>query len=58
VPLHPCAGSSTWLIADRLNISAYDAGYIAIAKSRGLPLFSKTSVVIKRAPRVGVAVEP
>jgi predicted nucleic acid-binding protein len=58
VPLHPCAGCSTWLIAERLNISAYDAGYIAIAKSRGLPLFSKDSVVIKRAPRVGVTVKP
>jgi predicted nucleic acid-binding protein len=58
VSLHPCAGSSTWLIAERLNISAYDAGYIAIAKSRGLPLFSKDSVIVKRAPKFGVTVKP
>jgi predicted nucleic acid-binding protein len=25
VPAHPCAGSATWLIAEQLNISAYDA---------------------------------
>lgn len=37
VPLHPCASSCTWLIAEQLNISAYDAGYIAIAKSRFFP---------------------
>jgi predicted nucleic acid-binding protein len=58
VPLHPCAGSSAWLIAEQLNISAYDAGYLAIAKSRGLPLFSKDSVIVKRAPKIGVAVKP
>ena len=58
VPVHPCAGSSTWLIAEQLNISAYDAGYIAIAKARGVPLFSKDSVVVNRAPKVGVTVKP
>ena len=57
-PLNPCAGSSTWLIAEQLNISAYDAGYIAVAKSRGLPLFSKDGVILKRAPKLGVAVNP
>jgi predicted nucleic acid-binding protein len=58
VPLYPCAGSSTWLIAEQLNISAYDAGYIAIAKSRGLPLYSKDAIIIKRAPKIGVTVKP
>ena len=58
VNLHPCAGSATWLLAEQLNISAYDAGYIAVAKARGLELFSKDAVIIKRAPKVGVSVKP
>ncbi|HTG44781.1 MAG TPA: type II toxin-antitoxin system VapC family toxin [Verrucomicrobiae bacterium] len=57
VPLHPCAGSATWLIAEQLNISPYDTGYIAIAKARGLPLFSRDDVIIKRAPKIGVFVK-
>lgn len=58
VQVHPCAGSATWLIAEQLNISAYDAGYIAIAKARGLPLFSRDDVILRRAPKVGVTVNP
>lgn len=56
--LHPCAGSATWLLAEQLNISAYDAGYIAVAKSRGLELFSKDEIIRKRAPKAGVSVRP
>jgi len=55
---NPCAASSTWLIAEQLNVSAYDAGYIAVAKSRGLPLWTRDEVVRKRAPRIGVKVKP
>ena len=60
VPLdvNPCAGSATWLIAEHLNISAYDAGYIAVAKSQGLPLFTKDDVIMRRAPKAGVSVKP
>ena len=58
LPIHPCAGSATWLIAEQLNLSAYDAGYIAVAKARGLELFSRDEVVVKRAPKVGVTVRP
>ena len=58
INVHPCAGSSTWLIAEQLNISAYDAGYIAVAKSRGLSLWSRDSALVRRAPRVGVTVKP
>jgi predicted nucleic acid-binding protein len=57
VPIHPCAGSATWMIAEQLNISAYDAAYIAVAKSRGLELFSRDSVIIKRAGKIGVTVK-
>jgi predicted nucleic acid-binding protein len=55
VPINPCAGSAAWLIAESLNISAYDAGYIAIAKARGLKLYSRDAVIVKRAPAVGVS---
>jgi len=58
LPIHPCAGSATWIIAEQLNISAYDAAYIAVAKSRGVELFSRDSVVLKRAGKVGVTVKP
>ena len=58
IEVHPCAGSATWLIAEQLNLSAYDAGYIAVAKSRGLELFSKDETVLRRAPKVGVTVKP
>jgi predicted nucleic acid-binding protein len=58
LPIHPCAGSATWIIAEQLNISAYDAAYIAVAKSRGVELFSRDSVVLKRAGKAGVAVRP
>ena len=56
--IHPCAGSATWLIADQLNVSVYNAAYIAVAKSRGLDLFSRDSVILKRAGKAGVTVKP
>ena len=56
--VHPCAGSATWIIAEQLNISAYDAAYLAVAKSRGVELFSRDSVILKRAGRTGVTVKP
>jgi predicted nucleic acid-binding protein len=58
MPVHPCAASSTWLIAEQLNISAYDAAYIAMAKSRGLELFTRDNIMAKRDPIVGVKVRP
>ena len=44
--------------AEQLNVSAYDAGYIAVAKAREVELFSRDAVVVKRAPKVGVTVRP
>jgi predicted nucleic acid-binding protein len=58
VPINPCAGSATWLIAEQLNVSAYDAGYIAVAKARGLELFSRDGAILRSAPKVGVTVRP
>ncbi|HEY3763210.1 MAG TPA: type II toxin-antitoxin system VapC family toxin [Verrucomicrobiae bacterium] len=56
--IHPCAGSATWIIAEQLNISAYDAVYIAVAKSRGAEHFSRDAVILRRAGKVGVKVKP
>ena len=58
VNLHPCADCATWSIAKQLNVSAYDAGYIAIAKSHGLELWSRDGVILTRAPQMGVTVKP
>jgi predicted nucleic acid-binding protein len=46
------------LIAEDLNISAYDAGYVAVAKGKGLPLWSRDRAVAVKAPRVAVKVLP
>ena len=58
VDLNPVAGCSTWLIAETVNVSAYDAGYIAVAKAKGLPLWSRDAAVANKAPRVTVRVLP
>lgn len=58
VDLTRCAGSTTWLVAEQLNISAYDAGYITVAKARGLELFTMDAVIRRRAPIAGVIARP
>ncbi|MBM3834542.1 MAG: type II toxin-antitoxin system VapC family toxin [Verrucomicrobia bacterium] len=58
INLFPCAGSATWLLSEQLNISAYDAGYVAVAKARGLELFTNDAVIRRRAPKAGVQVKP
>ncbi len=60
VPIHlnPVAGSATWLIAETVNVSAYDAGYIAVAKGKGLPLWTRDNAVSNKAPRVAVKTLP
>ena len=40
------------------NLSAYDAGYVAVAKSRDVALFTKDDALAKRAPKTGVTVMP
>ena len=58
IGLHPVAGSATWLIAETVNVSAYDAGYIAVAKAKGLPLWTRDRAVSNKAPRVAVKTSP
>jgi len=58
VEINPVAGCPTWLIAETLNISAYDAGYIAVAKSKGLSLWSRDRALSNKAPRIAVKVLP
>jgi predicted nucleic acid-binding protein len=58
VEVNPVAGCATWLIAETLNVSAYDAGYIAVAKTKGLPLWSRDQALTRKAPRLAVTVLP
>jgi len=58
IDLNPVAGCATWLIAETLNLSAYDAGYIAVAKSRGLALWTRDRAIRNKAPRIAVSVLP
>ena len=58
IEINPVAGCATWLIAETLNLSAYDAGYIAVAKSRGLSLWTRDHAVTNKAPRTAVKVMP
>lgn len=58
VAVNPVAGCATWLIAETLNVSAYDAGYIAVAKAKGLPLWTRDAALATKAPRVAVKVLP
>jgi predicted nucleic acid-binding protein len=58
VDINPVAGCPTWLIAEALNLSAYDAGYIAVAKSKGLPLWTRDRAITNKAPRMAVKALP
>lgn len=58
VNVNPLAGCATWLIAETLNLSAYDAGYIAVAKSKGVPLWTRDRALSNKAPRIAVKVLP
>jgi predicted nucleic acid-binding protein len=58
IEINPVAGCATWLIAETLNLSAYDAGYIAVAKSKGLPLWTRDRAISNKAPRLAVKVLP
>ncbi len=58
VNLNLVAGSATWLIAETVNVSAYDAGYIAVAKAKGLPLWTRDNAISNKAPRVAVQTLP
>jgi predicted nucleic acid-binding protein len=58
VHVNPVAGCATWLIAETLNVSAYDAGYIAVAKAKGLPLWTRDRALANKAPRIAVTVLP
>jgi predicted nucleic acid-binding protein len=58
IEINPVAGCATWLIAETLHISAYDAGYLAVAKSNGLPLWTRDRAVSNKAPRIAVSVLP
>jgi len=58
IEINPLAGCATWLIAEALNISAYDAGCLAVAKSKGLSLWTRDRAISSKAPRMAVRVLP
>jgi predicted nucleic acid-binding protein len=58
ISVNPVAGCPTWLIAETLNVSAYDAGYIAVAKAKGLSLWTRDKAVVNKARRVSVGTLP
>ena len=58
INVNPVAGSATWLIAETLNMSAYDAGYLAVAKAKGLPLWTRDRALARKAPGVAVKALP
>ena len=58
VPVSPVAGCATWILAEKLNISAYDAGYVAIAYARGLPLWTKDAPLITKLKRERIGYLP
>jgi len=56
--LNPVAGCATWLIAEALNLSAYYAGYLAVAKAKGSPLWTRDRAINNKASRISVSVLP
>jgi len=54
VPVSPVAGCSTWILAEKLNVSAYDAGYVAVAYARGLPLWTRDAPLVNKLKREGI----
>lgn len=58
VPVNPVAGCATWLLAESLNVSAYDAGYAAIARQKGLPLWTRDGELVKKLRRTGIPYQP
>lgn len=58
VSLNPLASCATWIIAETLNISAHDGGYLAVAKGKGLPLWTRDRPVSLKAARIAVKVLP
>ena len=51
LPVNPVAGCAAWILAEKLNVSAYDAGYVAVAYARGLPLWTKDAPLINKLKR-------
>ena len=58
VPVNPVAGCPTWLLAASLNVSTYDAGYVFVAKSKGLPLWTRDQPLINKLKRDAIPHKP
>jgi predicted nucleic acid-binding protein len=54
-PFWPLGNGAVWMLARQLNISAYDAGYLHLAKTRGLKLATVDGPLVSKAAKAGVA---
>ena len=54
-PIWPLGNGAVWMLARQVNISAYDAGYLYLAKTRGLKLATVDGPLVNKAGKAGVA---
>jgi predicted nucleic acid-binding protein len=53
-PIWPLGNGAVWMLARQVNISAYDAGYLFLAKTRGLKLATVDGPLVNKAAKAGV----
>ena len=53
-PIWPLGNGAVWMLARQVNISAYDAGYLHLAKTRGLRLATVDGPLVNKAAKAGV----
>jgi len=53
-PIWPLGNGAVWMLARHVNISAYDASSLYLAKSRGLRLATVDGPLINKAANAGV----
>lgn len=58
LPAHPVSGCSTWQLAARMNVSAYDAAYAAVAYAHGQPLWTRDEPLRNKLKLVKVNAMP
>lgn len=53
-PIWPLGNGAVWMLSWQVNISAYDAGYLYLAKTRGLRLATVDGPLVNKAAKAGV----
>ncbi len=57
-PAHPVAGCTTWMLAGKLNVSAYDAAYAAVAYAQGEPLWTLDNPLRNKLKLAAIKAKP